>query len=100
MVVEVEELGKPGVSKDGGTGKEATTPISFNFLGQRERFDGFMEIDSDDRPYQALNMKYPGELYTPSPRTFRVTHVSGMDPRRYRPSSGVARHSTATGIEL
>jgi putative transposase len=29
-----------------------------------------MEIFNNDRPHQALNMKYPGELYIPSPRAF------------------------------
>lgn len=50
--------------------QEATKPVSFNFLQQQERFDNFMEIFNNDRPHQALNMKYPGELYTPSPRVF------------------------------
>ena len=50
--------------------QEATKPASFNFLQQQERFDDFMEIFNNDRPHQALNMKYPGELYTPSPRVF------------------------------
>ncbi len=50
--------------------QEATKPAAFNFLQQQERFDGFMEIYNNDRPHQALNMKYPGELYTPSARAF------------------------------
>jgi putative transposase len=50
--------------------QEATKPVSFNFLQQQQRFDDFMETFNNDRPHQALNMKYPGELYTPSPRSF------------------------------
>lgn len=50
--------------------QEATKPASFNFLQQQERFDGFIDIYNNDRPHQALNMKYPGELYTPSARVF------------------------------
>ena len=50
--------------------QEAIKPASFNFLQQQERFDDFIEIYNNDRPHQALNMKYPGELYTPSPRQF------------------------------
>ena len=50
--------------------QDATKPVSFNFLQQQERFDQFMEIYNNERPHQALNMKYPGELYTPSPREF------------------------------
>ena len=51
--------------------QETTKPASFNFLQQQERFDDFIEIYNNERPHQALNMKYPGELYTPSPRVFR-----------------------------
>jgi hypothetical protein len=29
-----------------------------------------MEQYNNDRPHQALDMKYPGELYTPSARTY------------------------------
>ena len=50
--------------------QEATKPASFNFLQQQERFDNFIDIYNNDRPHQALNMKYPGELYTPSGREF------------------------------
>ncbi len=54
--------------------KEATKqPASFNFLQQQARFDDFLEEFDNDRPHQALRMKYPGELYTPSPRIYRGT---------------------------
>ena len=51
--------------------KEATKPASFNFLQQQERFDQFIEIDNNERPHQALGGQYPGELYTPSAKTYR-----------------------------
>jgi len=51
--------------------QEATKPVAFNFLQQQERFDFFIDEYNNDRPHQALNMKYPGELYTPSARPFR-----------------------------
>ena len=50
---------------------EATRPASFNFLQQQERFDRFMEVYNNQRPHQALNGAYPGEVYTPSVRTYR-----------------------------
>ena len=50
---------------------EATRPASFNFLQQQERFDRFMEVYNNQRPHQALNGAYPGEVYTPSARTYR-----------------------------
>ena len=50
--------------------KEATKPASFNCLQQQERFDDFVELYNNERPHQALNGAYPGELYTPSPRVY------------------------------
>jgi putative transposase len=51
--------------------KEATKPAAKNFLQQQAKFDRFIECFNHERPHQALNMKYPGELYTPSPRPYQ-----------------------------
>lgn len=50
--------------------KEATKPAAKNFLQQQARFDTFIEHYNHERPHQALNMRYPGELYVPSPRPY------------------------------
>lgn len=50
--------------------KEATKPASYNFLQQQGRFDEFIEVYNNERPHQALNGKYPGEVYTPSAREY------------------------------
>jgi putative transposase len=50
--------------------KEATKPAAKNFLQQQARFDAFIEGYNHERPHQALNMRYPGELYAPSPRPY------------------------------
>lgn len=50
--------------------KEATRPAGKNMLQQQERFDRFIDEYNHDRPHQALAMKYPGELYEPSPRPY------------------------------
>jgi len=50
--------------------KEATQPASFNFLQQQSRFDDFVDEFNNERPHQAIGMKYPGELYTPSVRVY------------------------------
>ena len=50
--------------------KEATKPASFSFLQQQERFDNFVDEFNNERPHESLNMKYPGELYTPSAREY------------------------------
>jgi len=50
--------------------KEATKPAAKNFLQQQARFDTFLEHYNHERPHQALQMRYPGELYTSSPRSY------------------------------
>jgi putative transposase len=37
---------------------------------RRGRFDDFFRIFNQERPHAALNMRYPAELYTASPRTY------------------------------
>src|SRR5881392_2679082 len=51
--------------------REATRPAAKNFLQQQAKFDDFIECYNRERPHQALNMKYPAELYEPSPRPYR-----------------------------
>jgi putative transposase len=51
--------------------KEATEPASKNFLKQQERFDRFLHIYNQERPHQALGMKYPAKLYMRSSRPTR-----------------------------
>jgi transposase InsO family protein len=58
--------------------KEATKPASYNFLQQQDRFDRFVGVYNNERPHQALNGRYPAELYTPSPRAYRAP-----DPPEY-----------------
>ena len=50
---------------------ETTRPASFNFLQQQERFDRFIGVYNNERPHQALNGVYPGDVYTPSPRVYQ-----------------------------
>lgn len=58
--------------------KEATKPASYNFLQQQDRFDRFVGVYNNERPHQALDGRYPAELYTPSPRIYRAP-----DPPEY-----------------
>jgi putative transposase len=51
--------------------KEATKPAAQNFLQQQARFDDFIDCYNRERPHQALDMKYPAELYLPSSRAYR-----------------------------
>jgi putative transposase len=50
--------------------QEATKPASFNFLQQQERFDRFGGVYNTERPHEALNGAYPGDVYTPSTRVY------------------------------
>jgi putative transposase len=58
--------------------KEATKPAAKNFLQQQAKFDRFLDVYNHQRPHQALNMQYPGELYQPSPRPY-----TGLNDLRY-----------------
>ena len=51
--------------------KEATKPPGDNLLQQQETFDRFIDEFNIERPHQALEMKCPNEVYTPSPRPYR-----------------------------
>ena len=51
--------------------REATKPAAQNFLQQQAKFDDFIDCYNHQRPHQALDMKYPAELYLPSPRPYR-----------------------------
>jgi hypothetical protein len=42
---------------------EATKPAAKNVLQQQAKFDRFIQEYNHDRPHQALEMKYPGEIY-------------------------------------
>ncbi len=50
--------------------KEATRPPGFNSLQEHDRFDAFVREFNAERPNQALGIKYPAELYTPSARSY------------------------------
>jgi hypothetical protein len=50
--------------------KETTRPPGFNSLQQQARFDAFIQEFNAERPHEALDMKYPAELYTPSARSY------------------------------
>ena len=42
-----------------------------NSLQQQARFDDFVREFNTERPHEALAMKTPAELYTPSPRSYQ-----------------------------
>jgi transposase InsO family protein len=50
--------------------KEATRPPGENVFQQQAKFDDFIDEYNNDRPHEALGMKYPAEIYKPSPRLY------------------------------
>jgi putative transposase len=50
--------------------KDATKPAAANFLLQPARFDKFIEVFNNERQHKALDMKWPTEVYQPSPRPY------------------------------
>ena len=50
--------------------KEATRPAGANILQQQATFDAFVEEFNTERPHEALDMRFPAEVYTPSRRQY------------------------------
>jgi transposase InsO family protein len=50
--------------------QEATRPAGANILQQQAKLDDFLEQYNQERPHEALGMKYPAEVYLPSPRLY------------------------------
>jgi Integrase core domain len=50
--------------------KETTRPPGMNSLQQQARFDDFVREFNTERPHQALGMRQPAELYSPSSRPY------------------------------
>lgn len=51
--------------------KEATKPAGKNLLQQQEKFDIFTQEFNTQRPHQALDMRYPNEIYRYSTRPYK-----------------------------
>ena len=50
--------------------KEVCRPPGYNFLQQQEKLDAFQQIYNNERPHQAIDMRCPAQLYTPSARQY------------------------------
>jgi len=46
--------------------QQATRPAGANILQQQAKFDEFIQEFNNERPHEALAMKCPAEVYTPS----------------------------------
>jgi transposase InsO family protein len=51
--------------------RETTRPPGTNNLQQQARFDDFVSEFNTERPHEALHMKCPDEVYTPSKRPYQ-----------------------------
>jgi len=75
--IQIERI-KPGHPEQNGRHErmhltlklEATRPAGSNFLEQQGKFDDFIDCFNNERPHQALDMQYPAERYTSSPRPY------------------------------
>jgi len=52
---------------------EAISPPKANWRQQQAAFDSFQQEFSHQRPHEALNQRFPDELYVPSPRPYPPT---------------------------
>jgi putative transposase len=75
--IEIERI-KPGCPQQNGRHErmhltlklETTKPAGKNFLQQQARFDHFIDSYNNERPHQASGMRFPAQLYRPSPRRY------------------------------
>jgi len=75
--IEIERI-KPGCPQQNGRHErmhltlklETTKPAGQNFLQQQQRFDDFIDSYNNERPHQAIGMRFPAQLYRPSPRRY------------------------------
>ncbi len=51
--------------------KEATKPAAKNLIQQQGKFDRFQEQYNQERPHQAIGMKYPAEIYVSSSTPYK-----------------------------
>jgi transposase InsO family protein len=51
--------------------QQTTRPGAANFLQQQAKFDAFQQEFNNERPHEALAMKCPRDVYTPSPRPYQ-----------------------------
>lgn len=83
--IQIERI-KPGNPQQNGSHermhltlkKEATRPPGQNHLQQQGMFDDFMEHFNYQRPHQAINMKFPSEIYSHSQKIYK-----GLEPIEY-----------------
>lgn len=76
--IQIERI-EPGHPEQNGrhermhlTLKKATAvPSAQNFLAQQDRFEFFQTEFNQERPHQALDMKFPSEIYRPSEKLYR-----------------------------
>jgi transposase InsO family protein len=64
---------------------ETACPPARTLRAQQDRFDAFRREYNNSRPHEALDQRYPGELYRPSPRPYpdhpRLEYGPGMEVR-------------------
>lgn len=51
--------------------KEVCRPPGYNMLQQQEKLDRFQDVFNNERPHQAIGMRCPAEIYTPSARQYQ-----------------------------
>ena len=77
LAIQIERI-KPGHPQQNGRHErmhltlktETTRPPGNNSLQQQDRFDAFLSEFNEERPHEALGMRCPAELYSPSPRPY------------------------------
>ena len=64
--------------------KEATKPAGHNLLQQQDKFDTFKQEYNYERPHQALDMRFPAEVYSPSAKLIQRRAYGFRNFENYR----------------
>lgn len=75
---------------------ETTRPARTNLLQQQERFDEWVDEFNQQRPHEALDMKTPSDVYTPSTRP----HPTKLEELTYPTHDDVLRVSSIGLVHL
>jgi hypothetical protein len=78
LLIEQADVVGDAVSMHLTSKKEATKPPAKNVLQQQAKLDRFIECYNRAHPHQALGMRYPAELYSPSVRLIRGSQSSSI----------------------
>ena len=97
------EFSRPGCPQDNGSHErmhrtmkaECCKPPSANAAAQQQRMDRWRKVFNEERPHEALEMRFPAEIYQPSPRRLNerikpALYELGTETKRVGPGGNIS----------